>query len=80
MPLWVGELFGDSAIVITTLCAIVLNLVLPKLPEDNVALQAAEEASEALEEAEPVIYDALAKGQDPDAASFEEANDREESN
>lgn len=50
MPLWVGELFGNSAIVITTLCAIVLNLILPKPPEDNVAVQAAEEASEALEE------------------------------
>lgn len=72
MPAAINDILGESAIVITTLCAILLNLVLPKLPEDNPAIQAAEEASQTLEEAEAVIYDSFAKSKEPEAASIAE--------
>lgn len=51
-PAWVGQVFGSSSVVISTLVAILLNLILPKdPPDDREVVTVRLEADEAVKEA-----------------------------
>lgn len=47
-PTWVNSVFGSSSVVISTLAAIILNLVLPKHKEDEESKEAKADAGESV--------------------------------
>ena len=61
MPAWISMVFGDSAVTIAALVAIVLNLVLPKGGPDQEVVEAVEGADEVVREGVSALYKGAAR-------------------
>ncbi len=61
MPAWISIVFGDSAVTIAALVAIVLNLVLPKGGPDQEVVEAVEGADEVVREGVSALYKGAAR-------------------
>ena len=61
MPAWISMVFGDSAVTIAALVAIVLNLALPKGGPDQEVVEAVEGADEVVREGVSALYKGAAR-------------------
>lgn len=61
MPAWISMVFGDSAVTIAALVAIILNLVLPKGGPDQEVVEAVEGADEVVREGVSALYKGAAR-------------------
>lgn len=78
MPEWVTEVFGDSAIVVAALTAIILNLVLPKGGADQEVLDVVKGAEAIASEGVSELYKSHATGV-PALKRVQKEQDREDS-
>lgn len=62
MPEWISEVFGDSAVIVTAIVAIILNLVLPKGGPDSDVVEAVKGAQQIAQEGVSALYESAAKG------------------
>lgn len=62
MPEWISSVFGDSAVIITAIVAIILNLVLPKGGPDSDVVEAVKGAQQIAQEGISALYESAAKG------------------
>ena len=62
MPEWISEVFGDSAVIVTAIVAIIPNLVLSKGGPDSDVVEAVKGAQQIAREGVSALYESAAKG------------------
>lgn len=62
MPEWISEVFGDSAVIVTAIVAIIPNLVLSKGGPDSDVMEAVKGAQQIAQEGVSALYESAAKG------------------